>query len=277
MSSTTLAPAPIEDDPEAHEKLHVHKIYDQIAPHFSSTRYKPWPIIADFIASLPPGSVGLDSGTGNGKYLPLPLDRPNSIWTIGLDRSRNLLQIAQNAGGKRREVVWGDALEAGWRLGVFDYAISIATIHHLATPTRRRMAIETLLRCISPSNGRLLVYVWAVEQDHLSKRVLPSTADGHITKGQDIFVPWVLSQPSSKPLDHQAPEGGEPKVFNRYYHMFASGELEGLAREAAAVLDLEVISKPSSASDRRVRQGIEIVRSGWERSNWYMELKRWQI
>jgi tRNA (uracil-5-)-methyltransferase TRM9 len=137
MSSSTLAPAPIEDDPEAHEKLHVHKVYDQIAPHFSSTRYKvrtvtfsiyfplkapstqPWPIIADFIASLPPGSVGLDSGTGNGKYLPLPLDRPNSIWTIGLDRSRNLLQIAQNAGGKRREVVWGDALEAGWRLGVF--------------------------------------------------------------------------------------------------------------------------------------------------------------
>jgi tRNA (uracil-5-)-methyltransferase TRM9 len=144
-------------------------------------------------------------------------------------------------------------------------------------PALALICAQTLLRCISPSSGRLLVYVWAVEQDHLSKRVLPSTADGHISTGQDVFVPWVLSQAPSKPLDHQGPEGGDPKVFNRYYHMFASGELEGLAREAAAILGLEVISKPSSASDHRVRQGIEIVRSGWERSNWYIELKRWQI
>ena len=63
--------------------------------------------------------MGLDSGTGNGKYLPLPLERPTDIWTIGLDRSRNLLNIAQAAGGVNREVVWGDALGQSWREGAF--------------------------------------------------------------------------------------------------------------------------------------------------------------
>ena len=65
--------------------------------------------------------MGLDSGTGNGKYLPLPLDRPGSVWTIGLDRSRNLLQIARTAGGNGtiREVVWGDVLGRPWRDGAF--------------------------------------------------------------------------------------------------------------------------------------------------------------
>ena len=25
------------------EKKHVYEVYDKIAPHFSNTRYKPWP------------------------------------------------------------------------------------------------------------------------------------------------------------------------------------------------------------------------------------------
>lgn len=40
-ASPKLSPAPVENnDPEDHEKRHVHQVYDQIAPHFSSTRYK---------------------------------------------------------------------------------------------------------------------------------------------------------------------------------------------------------------------------------------------
>lgn len=74
--------------------------------------------------SLPDGFLGLDAGTGNGKYLPLPLDRHGGVRTIGLDRSRNLLMYARNAGGKsegdsRNEVVVGDVLDQVWRPGVF--------------------------------------------------------------------------------------------------------------------------------------------------------------
>ena len=86
------------------------------------------------MSTLPTGSVGLDAGTGNGKYLPLPFDRPpGSVCTIGLDRSRNLLEIARTAGANTdeasttkwipREVIWGDVIGKGWRDGAFVCAI----------------------------------------------------------------------------------------------------------------------------------------------------------
>lgn len=90
---------------------------------------QPWPIISQFLSSLSPGSIGLDSGTGNGKYL--PLDQDGGVLTIGLDRSLALLSIAQGAGGGskvgggdddavvRREVVRADALLHCWRDAAF--------------------------------------------------------------------------------------------------------------------------------------------------------------
>ena len=71
------------------------------------------------MSSLPTVWIGVDLGTGNGKYLPLPADRPGEVWTIGLDRSLNLLKIAKRAGDVDRDVVWGDVLDNPWRKGVF--------------------------------------------------------------------------------------------------------------------------------------------------------------
>ncbi|KAJ7105766.1 S-adenosyl-L-methionine-dependent methyltransferase [Mycena crocata] len=241
-----VTPAPAlasSSDGPAYEATHVHDVYDHIASHFSSTRYKPWPIIASFLGALPAGWVGLDAGTGNGKYLSLAAPR---CCTIGLDRSRNLLTIAQTAGGAPRDVVWDDVLGHPWREGAFDYAISIATIHHLATPERRQLAVQRLLAAVAPAHGRVLIYVWAVRQDEQSKRAIPAE--------QDVFVPWVLS-------------GDE--VVKRYYHMFTDGELGGLVAGAAREMGLAV--GPAGSGE-----GVEVVQDGWERSNHYVELRRWQ-
>ncbi|KAI0703642.1 hypothetical protein BC835DRAFT_1262784 [Cytidiella melzeri] len=271
MAPAVTATAVDDVDPQIYEDRHVHAVYDEIAPHFSSTRYKPWPIIAQFLASLPTGWVGLDSGTGNGKYLPLPTDRPGSVWTVGLDRSRNLLSIARTAGGNNviREVVWGDVLERSWRDGAFDYAISIATIHHLATWERRKVAVQRLIQAISPTHGRALIYVWAVEQDGLSKRSIPRDQVLQ-TCGQDVFVPWVVTQ--GQPQPKSAVHTSTAPVFKRYYHMFTKGELTSLVHEAAKELELTVGAK----GDAEGKRGIEIVRDGWERSNYYVELRRWE-
>jgi len=267
----------VDDDPQGYESKHVHAVYEEIAPHFSSTRYKPWPIISSFISSLPVGWVGLDSGTGNGKYLPLPLERPTDVWTIGLDRSRNLLKIAQTAGGIQREVIWGDVLGRPWRDGAFDYAVSIATIHHLSTHERRKTAVQRLIRAVSSSHGRVLIYVWAIEQDELSKRSIPQS-EGRPVRGEDVFVPWVMSKElesksKGKGASNQdaVPHEASPQVFNRYYHMFARGELTDLVHEAAEGLSMHVGSPKDDATE-----GIEIVQDGWERSNYYVELRRWR-
>lgn len=66
----------------AYEERNVHEVYQQIAGHFSSTRYKPWPIVERFLQNLPPGAIGLDVGCGNGKYLPVN----KSVFIIASDR-----------------------------------------------------------------------------------------------------------------------------------------------------------------------------------------------
>jgi tRNA (uracil-5-)-methyltransferase TRM9 len=141
--------------------------------------------------------------------------------------------------------------------GAQDYALSIATIHHLASRERRVRAVQVcihplphagprlnmrqrLLEAVAPSHGRVLIYVWATEQDALSKREVPAdTGDG-----QDVFVPWVL---------------GDGLVERRYYHMFARGELRALVDEATSALG----------------GGVQVVQEGWERSNHYVELRRY--
>ncbi|KAI9330588.1 hypothetical protein DFJ73DRAFT_630896, partial [Zopfochytrium polystomum] len=51
------------------ERARVHAVYDAIASHFSATRYKPWPVVDNFLRSLPNGSLGADIGCGNSKYM----------------------------------------------------------------------------------------------------------------------------------------------------------------------------------------------------------------
>ncbi|KAK8854482.1 hypothetical protein IAR55_003220 [Kwoniella newhampshirensis] len=210
-------PVPVEPflNPADDEERTVHSVYEAIAPHFSQTRHKPWPLISSFLHSLPPDAIGLDSGAGNGKYL--PVSRDAGLEMIALDRSGGLLEIARKENGG--ECVRGDLGFDGWRRGVFDFAISVAAIHHLSTPLRRRQSVQVLLRPLklshSPPYSRFLIYVWAYEQGDLSKRKMGTAAKGDQSenesgldgkkgergkragsgeeKVQDVLVPWVLS------------------------------------------------------------------------------------
>jgi alkylated DNA repair protein alkB family protein 8 len=84
-TSSSLAPSSIEVE-------HVHKVYDNIAPHFSHTRHHPWPLVTDFLMGLPSGSLVADVGCGNGKYLGI---NPK-ICMIGSDRSIPLMACSTN-------------------------------------------------------------------------------------------------------------------------------------------------------------------------------------
>jgi tRNA (uracil-5-)-methyltransferase TRM9 len=68
--------------PEEIENEHVHKVYDQIADHFSSTRYKPWPVVEEYLKNQEKNSFGADIGCGNGKYIKVNPD----LLIIGSDR-----------------------------------------------------------------------------------------------------------------------------------------------------------------------------------------------
>ena len=63
-----------DDDASKFESSYVHKVYNQIAEHFSNTRHSAWPGVAQFINNLNRDSMMLDIGCGNGKYLNLRND-----------------------------------------------------------------------------------------------------------------------------------------------------------------------------------------------------------
>ncbi len=300
------------DDSDAaaasYEQSHVHAVYDAIADHFSATRYAPWPLVARFLAAQPPGAVGLDVGCGNGKYLGPAAGAQSFI--LGSDRSAALARLAYDKHARRAagtagaaDVLLADSLALPFRGACADFAICIAVVHHLSTRARRQAAVAELLRCVrgeagsgerregisagsaseNELGGRVLLYVWALEQAS-SRRGW--TADGE----QDLLVPWVKTtktarakeeagretkqrqqravgrRSQSRQIQKQEEEQQEcsqetpgeetearqppppPPTFHRYYHLYREGELE--ADVAAA--------------------GGRVVASGYERDNWWV-------
>lgn len=184
------------------EREFVVDVYDAIAAHFSATRYKPWPLVEQFLLDQPCGSILGDVGCGNGKYAPVlkgiaPL--------LGCDRSAGLLAEARALHSAQAELVLADSLCLPYRDGSFDALICVAVIHHFASDERRLTALAELVRVLRPG-GQALVTVWALEQE---KRKYSA---------QDVFVPWHSSTGA---------------VHHRYYHLFCVGELERLAAQLA--------------------------------------------
>ncbi|KAM0486170.1 hypothetical protein ACHAPX_000872 [Trichoderma viride] len=191
----------MDSSAEAYEATHVHSVYNTIAPHFSATRHKPWPLISSFLTAQPPGATGLDVGCGNGKYLPV---NP-TLHIFGSDRSENLVRLARSE--RSGEVVVADALSLPYRERSVDFVICVAVIHHLSTAERRREAIAALLRCVR-AGGKVLVYAWALEQG-TSRRGWDEGSE------QDTLVPWVMRS-----------KGKPDATYERYYHLYRKGELE---------------------------------------------------
>jgi tRNA (uracil-5-)-methyltransferase TRM9 len=289
-------PAAVEADAEAYERTHVHGVYEAIAPHFSATRYKPWPAVASFLRSQATGAVGFDVGCGNGKYLGVNPE----VFMVGSDRSASLIALARSrckelqdreanaaaagtggeAGGAiiATDVLVADGLSLPFRERAADFVICVAVIHHMSTRARRQEAIRQLLRCVKlgeagRTGGRVLVYVWALEQG-TSRRGWDEGGE------QDLLVPWVLKSQHKQPKQRKGTKGegvgdattadksGEASprsttaatpepgvapshtdpVFQRYYHLYRKGELEEDVLAAGGV----------------------VVSSGYERDNWWV-------
>ncbi|KRT79652.1 methyltransferase [Oryctes borbonicus] len=229
------------------ETTHVYDVYDIIALHFSDTRCKPWPNVLKFLHSLEVGSILIDVGCGNGKYLGCV---PN-VFSLGCDRSFGLAEVA---GQRGFEVFSCNCLNIPIRDNTADGCISIAVIHHLANEERRLQAIEEMARVLK-IGGRCLIYVWATDQQRNQQKtsylkqdrknrkengvVVPEqptenvSVTGDITlpvhqnrtqfQHQDLLVPWKLKA--------ELAPNNEENVFLRFYHVFVEGELERLCSQ----------------------------------------------
>lgn len=270
---------------ELKEEEYVHKVYNEIAGHFSETRYKPWPIVTKFLLGQAVGSIGIDVGCGNGKYLNV---NPN-VFIIGSDRSSGLIQCA-NEIDPGHNVLVADGMQLPHRNNTFDFAISIAVVHHWTTRERRIAAIGHILSKLK-AGGEALIYCWALEQGN-SRRGYCEGME------QDVLVPWVLQAKTKKtqmeatkqavekpdlrkvPLKErcayianwrkqveekrlkdlqeiknrqQKDEKNQTKY--RFYHLYREGELEEDCESA----------------------GGSLVSGGYEKDNWYVVVKKPEV
>ncbi|XP_018572744.1 alkylated DNA repair protein alkB homolog 8 [Anoplophora glabripennis] len=233
------------------EKLHVHEIYENIAAHFSDTRHKPWPNVLEFVQSFETGSILIDVGCGNGKYL----GQIKNSFGVGCDQSSGLINICKDRGF---EVFVSNCLNIPLRDNIADGILSIAVIHHLSNEDRRLQAIREITRVLT-IGGRALIYVWAkdqckdkekssyIKQDRKNRRSepiitnietnqevtvlngisLPVHTNRTQFKHSDLLVPWKLKN-----------QYHSDDTFLRYYHVFEEKELDDLCKK---VNNLEIL------------------------------------
>lgn len=184
--------------------MSVQEVYNKIATEFDKTRstwlkakvktVAIWPNVRTFLDQLPVGSSVVDIGCGNGKNM---LYR-NDLYFKGIDISEELVKICQEKG---LDVIQSSMTSLPYSDNVFNNSICIASYHHLDNDTDREASLKEMYRCLKPG-GKILITVWAMEQDSSSKR--------SFTK-RDEHVSWKLKDGS---------------VHYRYYHIYNKGDLE---------------------------------------------------
>ncbi|KRX98876.1 Alkylated DNA repair protein alkB -like protein 8 [Trichinella pseudospiralis] len=258
------------------ENVYVHQVYEQIADHFDQTRHSLWPGVKRFIESISNGSLLLDVGCGNGKYLLCKKD----IVNVGCDRAFALCNICRSKGFN---IFQADCCDLPVLDDMFDAALSIAVIHHLPTENRRRRAVEEIVRILRPG-GQALIYVWAMEQrrdgnesfylksgkrkeysfcnddeypssaesSSRSKEIFPVHKSRQQFQSQDLLVPWKLAKSKFNKSNYDDNDK-QRETLLRYYHVFKENELQSLCQQVNRCI---------------------VVESYYEQGNWCIILKK---
>ena len=180
------------------QQQYVTNVYDKIADRFSITRAYLWRGVKEFILDLNSNSLILDAGCGNGKNM----FRKDCSF-IGIDSSQSMVDIVN---GQNKKAIVADICKVPFNNNYFDATISIAVIHHLESYTKRKDAIDELIR-VTKSGGKIFIQVW---EDMVNKGKKFELIDENST---DYLVSW---------------DNRDGKEYKRYYHLFKNGELEDL-------------------------------------------------
>jgi ubiquinone/menaquinone biosynthesis C-methylase UbiE len=215
-----------------YEQQYVHAVYEAIGDHFNATRYRAWPQVDVFLEHQAQNAIVFDNGAGNGKYA-LSVQRQRGYYIAG-DRCRRLLRYAQwqsdSITSEKHmrvpfECVQADCLFLPFRKEAFDVVLSIAVIHHMATPERRIGALVEMQRVLR-FGGRALIYVWA-------QQAIRGKLQAQAQRTEDGWLlPW--HRTSAATAEGALIESlARSTVFWRFYHLFEDEELRQLVEAAS--------------------------------------------
>ncbi len=192
------------------------EVFGQIAESWYRVRH--WPLLPEELRELAQrwkqGRL-LNIGCAHGAdFLPFIQD----FELCGIDSSYPMLKQAKKYSSKFNfyaRLVTADALSLPFGDDSFDWAIAVATYHHIKGEYEREKAFVELKRVLKPG-------------------------------GEAFLTVWNRRQPRFcfKPQEQQIPWRQKDKVLYRYYHLFSSGELSNLLSKAG----FEIISvRPEKA------------------------------
>jgi len=179
-------------------------IFDQIAPSWYNFRH--WSIFRkelEILAQRWQKGRLLNIGCAHGPdFLPFI----QSFELHGMDFSSEMLKLARRYARKFHFAVnlsLADVSHLPYPDQTFDWAISVATYHHIKYPEERQKAFYELWRVLKPG-GEAFITVW----NHWQPRFW--------LKSSEVAVPW----------------RSKDKTLYRYYYLFSYPELEKLAKQA---------------------------------------------
>jgi len=179
-------------------------VFNQIAPGWYNFRH--WSIFRSELETLARrwqrGRL-LNFGCAHGPDF-LPFIRSFELY--GIDFSAQMLRFARKYAQKFNFAVdlsLADVSYLPYPDKTFDWAISVATYHHIKGEEKKRAALSELRRVLKPG-GEAFITVW----NHWQPRFW--------FKSKEITVPWRT----------------RGKTLYRYYYLFSYAELEWLVKQA---------------------------------------------
>ena len=165
----------------------------------------------------------------------------------------------------KADVVIADGLHLPYIASSCTAVLSIAVIHHMSSVERRIDLLEEIGRILRVG-GRAIITAWATEQQDMKKlskwRSIGPPVDNSLNREysskNDYLVPWhlPLHRAEASSVLQEAGEIDNQKntiVFNRYYHLFEPGEMEGLVT---------------------LCHSVHLVDSFYDRDNWCIIVER---
>ena len=186
------------------EDLPQQEVFDRIAPGWYGRRH--WTIfrreLEDLAGKWQRGRL-LNIGCGHGAdFLPFA----KAFELHGLDFSAEMLRFAVKYSRKFEfdvSLAMADASTLPYANDSFDWAMAVASYHHLESQEARQRALAELARVLKPG-GEAFITVW--------NRWQPA----FWSKPKETYVKWNTRE----------------RELQRYYYLFSRGEIERRARQA---------------------------------------------
>ncbi len=185
-------------------ELSIRETFDRIAPGWYGFRHRSifTRELQELASRWKMGRL-LNLGCAHGPdFVPFK----ESFELHGIDLSFEMLKLARKYSAKfsfYAHLLQGDVTCLPYRDSGFDFAISVATYHHLNTQEKRLKALRELNRVLRPG-GEAFITVWNRWQPRFW------------LSGKEVAVPW------------RSRNG----TLYRYYYLFTYGEIQRLVKEA---------------------------------------------